>query len=53
MMERWNTGILGLYCIALKSIMIALGSCGEFHSCYVSGKSAGGGIKLLPPTMND
>jgi hypothetical protein len=22
MMERWNTGILGLYCIALKNIMI-------------------------------
>ena len=22
MMERWNTGILGIYCIALKNIMI-------------------------------
>jgi hypothetical protein len=22
MMEQWNTGILGLFCIALKNIMI-------------------------------
>jgi len=48
MMEYWNIGILGLDFIALKNIMIALGSCDEFHSCDESCKSAEGGIKLQP-----
>ena len=37
-MEYWKIGSLS--CIALKNIMIALGSYGEFHCCYVSCKQA-------------
>jgi hypothetical protein len=53
MLEYWNVGMLGLDCIAFKNITIALGSCGGFHSCYLSCKSAGGAIKLPPTTTND
>jgi hypothetical protein len=36
MMEKWNTGILGLFCIALKNIMID-----EINRSWIEKRSTG------------